>query len=65
MSAYVSTYEYRLSDLLPDSASDSAYVSQYEYLWRKNPSWLMGLKRPDGKPYYTPARQPQAIQEAA
>lgn len=50
------TGEYKLSDTLPVDAPDSSFVSHYSYLIAKNPAWLMGLRRPDGIPYYTPEK---------
>lgn len=49
------TGEYRLSDCLPDTASDSAFYSHYRYLIERNPAWAMGLRDEQGRAYYTPA----------
>ena len=50
------TGKYRMSDCLPDTASDSAYVSHYAYLIAKNPAWLLGLHDGEGRAYYTPSK---------
>lgn len=59
------TGTYRLSDTLPDNASDSAYVSHFAYLIAQNPAWALGLRRHDGTLYYTPNRDRTVTKKAA